>query len=98
MGWPCDTPMTPARDLWNKYESGTCPDRASRRSVPRRGSKRVSVHSPPPARVARGGEGSGVGGLSARTTRSESAEPPPTPDHSPPLRGGRGEDGDEFRI
>jgi excinuclease ABC subunit B len=46
--------------------------------------------SPPPARVARGGEGSGVGGLSARDGDSEFAETPPAPDPSPPLRGGRG--------
>jgi ATP-dependent Lhr-like helicase len=31
-----------------------------------------------------GGEGPGVGGLSARTTRSDVAETPPTPDPSPP--------------
>src|SRR5580692_755635 len=31
-----------------------------------------------------GGEGSGVGGLSASHTASESAEAPPTPDPSPP--------------
>ena len=32
-----------------------------------------------------GGEGAGVGGLSARTAASVSAAPPPTPDPSPPL-------------
>ncbi len=48
--------------------------------------------SPPSAREARGGEGSGVGGLSTRSTfDGEFAETPPTPDPSPPLRGGRGE-------
>src|SRR6266516_919748 len=49
--------------------------------------------SPPPAREARGGEGSGVGGASANSVperQREPAEPPPTPDPSPPLRGGRG--------
>ena len=46
---------------------------------------------PPPPRS--GGEGSGVGGLSARTTASELAEAPPTPDPSPPraARAGGGE-------
>src|SRR5437899_41400 len=51
--------------------------------------------SPPPAREARGGEGSGVGGASANSVperQRELAEPPPTPDPSPPLRGGRGAD------
>ena len=49
--------------------------------------------SPPPARVARGGEGSGVGGVSACSAEQRSrAETPPTPDPSPPLRGGRGEE------
>src|SRR5882757_11311744 len=38
--------------------------------------------SPLPPRS--GGEGSGVGGLSTRTTISESAEAPPTPPPSPP--------------
>ena len=56
--------------------------------------------SPPPTREARGGEGSGVGGLSARSSASDFAEAPPTPDleselrspRTPPLRGGRGEE------
>src|SRR6266478_6350349 len=51
--------------------------------------------SPPPAREARGGEGSGVGGGSASSrslSGAEFAEAPPTPDPSPPLRGGRGEE------
>jgi hypothetical protein len=53
---------------------------------------RVRVFSPlPPRALARGGEGSGVGSLSAHTDDSEFAELPPTPDPSPPLRGGRGE-------
>src|SRR5258707_13770548 len=47
--------------------------------------------SPPPARAARGGEGSGVGGASANSLAEEFAEAPPTPNPSPPLRGGRGE-------
>jgi DNA ligase-1 len=48
--------------------------------------------SPPPAREARGGDGLGVGGVSANSLRVEHAEPSPTPDPSPPLRGGRGAD------
>ena len=48
--------------------------------------------SPPSTRNARGGEGSGVGGASENPAVSESAAPPPTPDPSPPLRGGRGEE------
>src|SRR5438128_9093110 len=60
-----------------------------------------SRFSPPPARKARGGEGSGVGGVSARSHADiELAEAPPTPDleselcspRTPPLRGGRGEE------
>ncbi|MDO8396347.1 MAG: ligase-associated DNA damage response DEXH box helicase [Bradyrhizobium sp.] len=47
--------------------------------------------SPLPPRS--GGEGSGVGGLSAHTTAGELAEAPPTPDPSPPraMRAGGGE-------
>jgi ATP-dependent Lhr-like helicase len=47
--------------------------------------------SPLPPRS--GAKGSGVGGLSERSTGSESAEPPPTPDPSPPraARAGGGE-------
>ena len=52
--------------------------------------------SPPPAREARGGEGSGVGGSAAFTETAVPAERPPTPDPSPPLRGGRGEEVREF--
>src|SRR5258707_905554 len=47
--------------------------------------------SPPPARTARGGEGAGGGGASAYSLADEFAERPPTPNPSPPLRGGRGE-------
>src|SRR6266403_1756523 len=61
--------------------------------------KRDDASSPPPAREARGGEGSGVGGGAANSVperERELAEPPPTPDPSPPLRGGRGADGPGF--
>jgi excinuclease ABC subunit B len=52
-----------------------------------------ATSSPPPARNARGGEGSGVGGGAAKSLAPRLAEAPPTPDPSPPLRGGRGEEG-----
>ena len=55
---------------------GTSDDLAKRDSV----AKHDATSSPPPARIARGGEGSGVGGVSAGTTRSEFAALPPTPD------------------
>ena len=72
----------------------------------------VELSSPPSAVRASplpprsGGEGSGVGGLSAHSTGSEFAEPSPTPDleselrspRTPPLRGGRGEDEDFGHI
>ena len=53
------------------------------------------VLSPPPARRKRvAGRGWGWGVLSAVSIPAwETAEPPPTPDPSPPLRGGRGEEG-----
>src|SRR5450631_1395502 len=41
--------------------------------------------SPPPAREARGGEGSGVGGASTNSLPVSRADRPPTPDPSPPL-------------
>src|SRR4030088_1062081 len=60
---------------------------------------RGASSSPPPAREVRrrvgegGGGGGGVGGDGAASTSgSEFAETPPTPDPSPPLRGGRGVD------
>jgi hypothetical protein len=49
------------------------------------------IFSPPSARAARGGEGSGAGGASAYSLAEGFAERPPTPDPSPPLRGGRGD-------
>jgi excinuclease ABC subunit B len=61
--------------------------------------RRDSSFSPPPAREARGGEGSGVGGAAAVSVpgrEREFAAPPPTPDPSPPLRGGRGEESRGF--
>ncbi|MDP3693719.1 cisplatin damage response ATP-dependent DNA ligase, partial [Bradyrhizobium sp.] len=39
----------------------------------------------PPRALARGGEGSGVGGVSASSLPEERADRPPTPDPSPPL-------------
>jgi excinuclease ABC subunit B len=60
--------------------------------------------SPPPAREARGGEGSGVGGGAANSLTAGLAETPPTPDleselrspRTPPPRGGRGEENHGF--
>ena len=43
-----------------------------------------------PRALARGGEGSGVGGSSTYSLPAAHADRPPTPDPSPPLRGGRG--------
>src|SRR5260370_23286408 len=52
-----------------------------------------AVVSPPPARAARSGEGSGAGGASAASLRAGSrVDRPTTPDASAPLRGGRGAD------
>jgi excinuclease ABC subunit B len=74
---------------------GTSDDVAKRDAV----AKRDDVSSsPPPAREARGGvrgersslSGSGVGGVSTDSLPEERADRPPTPDPSPPLRGGRG--------
>jgi excinuclease ABC subunit B len=80
---------------------GTSDDVAKRdASVPQRDDASPSTHaargssSPPPAREARGGEGSGVGGVSANSPpTAERGDRPPTPDPSPPLRGGRGAEG-----
>src|SRR6478752_3442686 len=52
--------------------------------------ERRAIFSPPPAREARGGEGSGGG--AANSLLKECVERPPTPDPSPPIRGGRGEE------
>src|SRR5580698_10364969 len=46
----------------------------------------------PPRALARGGEGSGVGGSSTYSLPAADADRPPTPDPSPPLCGGRGEE------
>jgi excinuclease ABC subunit B len=45
--------------------------------------------SPPPAREARGGEGSGAGGVSASSAADEFAAPPPTPALESELRSPR---------
>src|SRR5437879_4282160 len=68
---------------------GTGDDVAKRDAI----TKRDATSSPPPAREARGGEGSGLGGSAAFTEAAVPADRPPTPDPSPPLRGGRGEEG-----
>ncbi len=53
--------------------------------------RRSTVNSPPSTRIARGGEGLGVGGSAAFTEAAVPADRPPTPNPSPPLRGRRGE-------
>src|SRR5439155_13846354 len=68
---------------------GTSDDVAKRAAA----AKRDASSSPPSPRIARGGEGSGVGGSAAFTEAAVPADRPPTPDPSPPLRGGRGEEG-----
>src|SRR6202045_368435 len=45
-----------------------------------------AVHSPPSTRIARGGEGWGVGGRAVFTEEVFSAVSPPAPNPSPPLR------------
>ena len=52
---------------------------------------RRALKLPSPRALARGGEGSGVGGSAAFTCAAVLADRPPTPDPSPPLRGGRGD-------
>ena len=52
----------------------------------------LSVFNLPSLHAQGGGEGSGVGGGAAYTEAAVPADRPPTPDPSPPLRGGRGED------
>ncbi len=57
------------------------------------------MSSPPSTRIARGGEGLGVGGSAAFTEAAVPADRPPTPDPSPPLRGRRrGEDAAERKT
>ena len=76
------------------FTSPACGEEGSRQaSSPRCLSARGSVNSPPSTRNARGGEGSGVGGVSADSVPERErvfAAPPPAPDPSPPLRGRRG--------
>ncbi len=86
----------PPDNSWDRRASGEAAAhraRASTRGTSEDVAKRDAApsFSPPPAREARGGEGSGVGGGAANSTASEFAEAPPTPNPSPPLRGGRGE-------
>ena len=57
------------------------------RSARRRGRRRSFLL--PPTTRSRGGEGSGVGVLHANSLTAVPADRPPTPDPSPPLRGGR---------
>src|SRR5580704_13147028 len=93
----------PPDNSWDRRAGGEAAAhraRASTRGVGEDVAKRDASFSPPPVRrspwaKADGGEGSGVGGGSANSrslSGTESGEAPPTPDPSPPLRGGRGED------
>jgi len=52
--------------------------------------KSCTINSPPSTRPCAWRGGVGSGGSIAETAASEYAAPPPTPDPSPPLRGGRG--------
>jgi len=94
-------PPDNSRDRRSGGEAAAHRARASTRAGDDDVAKKDASFSPPPARDARGGEGSGVGGGAASPSASESAETPPTPDleselrspRTPPLRGGRGEEG-----
>src|ERR1700675_34094 len=83
---PCDAVgflpiMRHSKAFSSEAETGSCRDNEHT-------CRRGALFSPPPARIARGGEGSGVGGCGAYTEAAFPADPPPTPDPSPPLRGG----------
>jgi excinuclease ABC subunit B len=89
----------PPDNSWDRRASGEAAAHRARASTRGAGddvakrdaiAKQNTASFPPSARIARGGEGSGVGGLSARDAGSEFVETPPTPDPSPPPRGGRG--------
>src|SRR5215218_5572016 len=84
----------PPDNSWDRRAGGEAAAHRARASTKDTGAdvaKRDSASSsPPPARNARGGEGSGVGGSAADSDAATPADRPPTPDPSPPLRGGRG--------
>ncbi len=80
-------PAFPAPSVWREREF-PAKLRAHRAARMRRCVLTLSSPLPPRA-SARGGEGSGVGGLSANSLTAVFAAPPPTLDPSPPLRGGR---------
>ena len=66
-----------------------------------RGRRQVLIVASSPLLPRSGGQGSGVGGLSAYSSASEFAEARPTPDPSPPrasARGGRGAEGIVLRT
>jgi excinuclease ABC subunit B len=93
----------PPDNSWDRRAGGEAAAhraRASTRGTSDDVAKRdASSFSSPPTRKARGGEGSGVGGVAAGDrshVSTDSVEAPPTPDPSPPLRGGRGEDSSGF--
>jgi hypothetical protein len=65
-----------------------------RRSGRREGNRTAHIVTSPPLPPRSGGEGSGVGGVSANSLPEEHADRPPTPNPSPPrarARGGRGD-------
>src|SRR5207302_1008455 len=62
---------------------GSSDDVAKRDAI----TKRDATSSPPPTRIARGGEGTGLGGSAAFTEAAVPADRPPTPDPCPPPRG-----------
>ena len=85
----------------DRLSPGVCTMTMTQRAFGSQSCRRSPGPPPPPAppstRPCAWRGGSGVGGLSACSSRSEFAEAPPTPDPSPPLRGGRGEE-DLMRI
>ena len=84
----------PPDNSWDRRAGGEAAAHRARAStrgtsddVAKRDAALAISSSPPPAREARGGEGSGVGGGPANAAGNESAEAPPTPDPSPASRG-----------
>src|SRR5437667_6673158 len=85
----------PPDNSWDRRAGGEAAAHRARKSTRATGddvarrdavAKRDASVTPPSTRAARGGEGSGVGG---GPTSTEPVDAPPTPDPSPPLRGGR---------
>jgi excinuclease ABC subunit B len=86
----------PPDNSWDRRAGGEAAAhraRASTKGTSDEVAKRDSSSSSPPPTHLRGGEGSGVGGGAANSLTAGLTETPPTPDPSPPLRGGRGAEG-----